>query len=212
VSATAQSVLAAGALTQLVRSGLVRHQAAVQAMAPPMMPSCCVTCGGFVARIGMAAATAAPAPEKPSPSAAGAPGGAAAAAPKETSNAYCSVDLQPSDYELVVSAINLRATLLSRFDVAQRLSTACIAYDASVRVDVEAGFKRAQLSALLRDPEVSDVVREVHESTVVAWLHPGDGDALLASWRQMATADAGRGGARTARSTSWSAEDMRCAS
>ena len=224
VETTAFNVLSAGALTKLVREGLVRHQAAVQAMAPPLLPSVCLTSGGFVARIGMAASASdgAGASDKAAENAP--PPGAAADAdlagdaqrPGSSRRAHAK-PLSAADYEFVMSAINLRATLLSRFDVARRLSTAAVAYDAAMRVDMEGGFKRAQLSALLRDPDVSDVVRDVHESAVVAWLHPGDGDALLATWRAMAAAggaarDGGSGGGGTGRrSAQWSAEDAKCA-
>lgn len=208
------AVLASGALTKLVRNGLVRHQAAVQALAPPLLPSVCIISGGFVARIGMAPHdSAAAAANDPSTSADGATE-AAAATHNTTSGASDNAarqadDVSPADYEFVISAINMRATLLSRFDVAHRLSTACVAYDAALRADVEAGFKRAQLSALLQDAEVADIVREVHEGATVAWLHPGDGDALLAAWQRIGAeaADDGEGADGRRMST----EDARCA-
>jgi hypothetical protein len=93
----------------------------------------------------------------------------------------------PTDYEFVLSAVNLRATLASRYDITELLTSACMTYDTGLRVDVESGFQRAQLSDLLRNPEVAHVVRDVHESARVAWLHPGDGDALLASWHRIAS-------------------------
>lgn len=189
---TATAVLAQGSLTSLVREGLVRHSVAVQAASPPALPSIAVSSRGLVGRIGLArdplAAAAADAP----------------AAPASALNA--------ADYEFVVSAVNLRATLTSRLDVTSQLSTACITYDAGTRVDIEAGFKRSQLTELLRESEVAGLVREVHEAAKVAWLHPGEGDALLSAWQRMAAAPGEGGyGMFDGGCGRMSADEMRCA-
>jgi hypothetical protein len=191
-SVTAAEALSSGTLSSLVTRGLVRHQVTVQAMTPPILPSISITSGGFVARIGMS-------PRKPSPT----PSPPVAVPPSDSSSPI------PSDYEFICSVINIHATLLSRFDVTRQLLSACVSYDAALRADFEAGFKRAQLSALLLDPEISDVVREVHESATVAWLHPGDGEALLSSWERMA-AEPGVGGFDS-HASRFSAEEARCA-
>lgn len=190
---TAAEALSSGTLSSLVSTGLVRHQVAVQAMAPPILPSISISSGGFVARIGMGPRETRPIPSSPP----------VATAPNDPSLPV------PSDYEFVCSVINIHATLLSRFDVTRQFSSACVTYDAALRADFEAGFKRAQLSALLLDPEISEIVREVHESATVAWLHPGDGEALLSSWERMA-AEPGVG-SFASQAPRFSAEEARCA-
>lgn len=154
-------MLASSSVVKLVREGLVRHRVAVQASAPPALPSIAINCRGLAGRIGLAK------------------GGPASKAPAP-------VATNCADYELVLSLVNLRATLASRYDVTSQLSTACVTYDAGMRVDIESGFQRAQLTDLLRNAEVAHIVRDVHESAKVAWLHPGDGEALLASWQHIA--------------------------
>ena len=188
---TATAVLAQGSLSSLVHEGLVRHSVAVQAATPPTLPSIAVSSRGLVGRIGLAR----------DPLAGG------TAAPTSPASA-----LNAADYEFVVSAVNLRATLTSRLDVTSQLSTACITYDAGMRVDLEAGFKRSQLTELLRESEVAGIVREVHEAAKVAWLHPGEGDALLSAWQRMAAAPGEGGyGMFDGGCGRMSAEEMRCA-
>lgn len=179
-AAQAEEVLSAGTLAALVKTALVRHQVTVQASPPPIVPALSLTCGGLVGRVGAAA------PETPPIS------GAAA----------------PDNYEAVASVLGIRATLNTRLDTSNQLSAASIAYSGRLSADIEGGFKRARISGLLQaDAAVAAVVRGVHDAAALAWLHPGDGDALLASWARAVDA-AAAGGAAAAR---LSAEDAQCA-
>jgi hypothetical protein len=170
---TAQAALEAGNLPALVHNGLVKHRIAIQGMSPPIIPSIFVTCGGLVMRLGMLGHSQ----SWPSP-------------PDMQSGPVRRVHpdkLDPREYDFIISVIDVRGAVAAQLDTTHHAAAASACYDMSAHFDVEAGFKQGRISSLLQDRELSVVVREAHETAVMAWMHPSDDEAILEAlkeWQQ----------------------------
>lgn len=91
-------------------------------------------------------------------------------------------DIDPREYEFIISVIDVHGAVASRLDTEHHAAAASVCYDMSAHFDVEAGFKQGRISSLLQGNELSQI-KEAHEAAGVPWMHPADGEAILRSLR-----------------------------
>lgn len=70
-------------------------------------------------------------------------------------------------------------SLLPKVDMQHHGAATSAAYHMHAGIDsIEGGFIQGGISPLLQDPDLVSVVKDAHESAMLAWQHPSDGDAL----------------------------------